>query len=165
MPPTIDGVDGQTLLRIAAEHGVEGIVAKRTDSTYRSGTRAKSWIKTPLRTSGEGIVCGWTTTTGTPDGPVAALVLGAYTETGELVYIGRVGTGFTDSQRRALRRELDRCSRSDSPFDGRLPRGVDRDVVWARPELVAMVEYREKWDVLQQMQHSVNSKDLSGLAV
>ncbi|MDV7991623.1 RNA ligase family protein [Rhodococcus sp. IEGM 1374] len=43
VPPNMSDVDGATLMKIAAEHGIEGIVAKRADSIYRPGVRSKSW--------------------------------------------------------------------------------------------------------------------------
>jgi len=47
------------MLEVARENGLEGIVAKDPDSPYLPGTRASSWIKTPLRRTTEGVVVGW----------------------------------------------------------------------------------------------------------
>ncbi|MGB7239802.1 MAG: hypothetical protein WBD41_27950 [Rhodococcus sp. (in: high G+C Gram-positive bacteria)] len=105
VPPNMPGVDGETLMAIAAEHGIEGIVAKRADSIYRPGVRSKSWLKTPIRMSRDAVICGWVPTGGRAGGPLAALLLGAYGEGGDLVYIGSVGTGFTDRVRRDLERD------------------------------------------------------------
>ncbi|WP_368665469.1 ATP-dependent DNA ligase [Rhodococcus sp. 06-156-3C] len=66
-------------MAIAAEHGIEGIVAKRADSIYRPGVRSKSWLKTPIRHSGDGIICVYVGSGGRAGGPLAALLLGAAT--------------------------------------------------------------------------------------
>lgn len=144
VPPNMTDADGATLLRIAAEHGIEGVVAKRADSTYRPGTRSKSWIKAPLRNSTEGLVCGWLATASRPDTPEASLLLGAYSDSGNLTYIGSVGTGFTEAMRRRLSEVLHQYARADSPFAEPLPRGEGPGVKWVEPRLIATVEYREQ---------------------
>lgn len=66
VPPHWTDVDGQQMLDLAREHGLEGVVAKRVGSTYRPGRRAPTWIKTPLRNNSEAIVIGWSTAPGPP---------------------------------------------------------------------------------------------------
>jgi bifunctional non-homologous end joining protein LigD len=144
VPPNMPGVDGAALMAIAAEHGIEGIVAKRADSIYRPGARSKSWIKTPIRNSRDGIICGFVPTGGRAGGPLAALLLGAYDESGDLVYIGSVGTGFTDRTRREIRDTLNAIARPDSPFAVAVPRSESIGVTWVEPAAVAIVEYREQ---------------------
>lgn len=144
VPPNMPGVDGATLMAIAAEHGIEGVVAKRADSIYRPGVRSKSWLKTPIRRSRDGVICGFVPTGGRAGGPLAALLLGAYDESGDLVYIGSVGTGFTDRVRRELRAKLNAIARADSPFTAALPRSETAGVTWVDPAVVASVEYREQ---------------------
>jgi bifunctional non-homologous end joining protein LigD len=144
VPPNMTGVDGSALMEIAAEHGIEGIVAKRADSIYRPGARSKMWVKTPIRNSRDGIVCGFVPTGGRSGGPLAALLLGAYDDGGDLVYIGSVGTGFTDRVRRELRQRLIAIARPDSPFSVAVPRSDTAGVTWVDPGAVAIVEYREQ---------------------
>ncbi|OZC42449.1 hypothetical protein CH289_27460 [Rhodococcus sp. RS1C4] len=144
VPPNMTGVDGATLMEIAAEHGIEGIVAKRVDSIFRPGVRSKSWVKTPIRMSRDGVICGWVPSGGRAGGPLAALLLGAYDDSGDLVYIGSVGTGFTDLMRRELRATLHAIARPDSPFTVPVPRSETIGATWVDPALVAIVEYREQ---------------------
>lgn len=144
VPPNMPGVDEETLMAIAAEHGIEGIVAKRADSIYRPGVRSKSWLKTPIRMSRDAVICGWVSTGGRAGGPLAALLLGAYDEGGDLVYIGSVGTGFTARVRRELRETLNPIARPDNPFPGPLPRADTVGATWVDPVLVAIVEFREQ---------------------
>jgi bifunctional non-homologous end joining protein LigD len=144
VPPNMTGIDGETLMGIAADNGIEGVVAKKAESVYRSGIRSPSWIKVPIRNTRRGVICGWVPTGGRAGGTLAALLLGAYNEAGELVYIGRVGTGFTDRMRRELRSALADRTRSDSLLHGPIPPADAVGVSWVAPELVATVEYREQ---------------------
>ncbi|OZC56600.1 hypothetical protein CH267_10520 [Rhodococcus sp. 06-621-2] len=144
VPPNMTGIDGAALMAIAAEHGIEGIVAKRADSIYRPGVRSKSWIKTPIRHSRDGIICGFVPSGGRAGGPLAALLLGANDDDGELVYIGSVGTGFTERTRRELRENLNAIARPDIPFAGAVPPSETAGVTWVDPVVVAIVEYREQ---------------------
>ena len=90
-----DGVDGRVMLELAAEHGLEGVVAKRLSSRYRPGERSPDWIKQPLRVSATVVVAGWI---GAP-GTMESLLLAAVHPSGGLRYIGHVGTGFTRAGR------------------------------------------------------------------
>jgi len=144
VPPNMIGVEGEPLMGIAAQHGIEGVVAKRGDSIYKPGTRSKHWIKTPLRRSRDAVVCGWVGTGGQVGAPLAALLLGTYSASGELVYIGSVGTGFTDRTRRDLATRLAGIRRPNSPFTRAVPRIEIIGASWCEPLLVAIVEYREQ---------------------
>ncbi|WP_310649169.1 hypothetical protein [Rhodococcus sp. UFZ-B548] len=62
---------------------------------------------------------------------------------GALIYIGNIGSGFTDRQRRELRDQLIELERPTSPFAVAPPRGNVRECRWAEPVLVCDVEYRE----------------------
>ena len=96
--PSFD--DGAALERAAREHGLEGVVAKLTDSPYRPGRRTSEWRKLKLKHSQELVVAGYTRGQGRRSSGIGALVLGVHAADG-LRYAGNVGTGFTD-------RELDR---------------------------------------------------------
>ena len=54
VPPTYD--DGQMLLGVAEQQGLEGIVSKRLSSPYRPGVRSKDWLKFPIRPTGSFVV-------------------------------------------------------------------------------------------------------------
>lgn len=82
VPPFWTGVDGDRMLALAREHHLEGVVAKRADSTYRPGRRAPTWVKTPLRRNTEGVICGWVDGTGAARDGVGSLLLGAYDDIG-----------------------------------------------------------------------------------
>ncbi|MGW4242622.1 non-homologous end-joining DNA ligase [Nocardia sp. NPDC004722] len=143
VPPHWIDMDAEKLLKVAREHRIEGIVAKRTDSVYLPGRRSPAWIKTPLRERTEAVVAGWTPGAGAFGASFGSLVLGAHDDAGRLVYIGNVGTGFTHAARRVLRGALDEIEVSASPFEQPPPEAAAGGWHWVEPILVGDVEYRE----------------------
>src|SRR5690606_21659112 len=83
---------GPEFFQQACQLGLEGIISKKMDSLYRGG-RGSIWVKSKCSTQEEFLVCGYTRPNGTRKG-FGALLLGAWND-GELVYTGRVGTGFS----------------------------------------------------------------------
>ncbi|AVM63489.1 ATP-dependent DNA ligase [Dietzia sp. oral taxon 368] len=140
VPEVLDG-PGDRALAEAEEYGWEGIVAKRRDSKYESGRRSKAWLKQKLLTTTEAVVGGWRPGKGGRSGSLGSLLLGLPAETG-LAYIGRVGTGFTDKQARALLDELEPLRRRTSPFVEQLPADARRDAVWVTPKIVVEVRHQ-----------------------
>ena len=140
VPGVLDG-PGDRALAEAEEFGWEGIVAKRRDSRYESGRRSRAWLKQKLLTTTDAVVGGWRPGKGGLSGGLGSLLLGLPTETG-LTYIGRVGTGFTDRQRRAMLDELEPLRRKSSPFVGQLPSDARRDAIWVLPRLVVEVRHQ-----------------------
>ena len=143
VPPHWVDVDGALMLDIACKHRLEGIVAKKITSTYQPGKRSPAWVKTPLRARSEAIVCGYIPGVGSAAGGVGSLLLGAHDDTGALIHIGHVGTGFSDRMRHELRDRLREIERPTSPFVIAPPRTTTKDVRWVEPMLVCDVEYRE----------------------
>jgi bifunctional non-homologous end joining protein LigD len=132
------------LLARAAEAGYEGLIAKRLESRYHPGRRTLEWLKHPLIQTQEVVVCGWRPGKGRRDGMVGGLLLGAHDPaTGELVYLGDVGTGFTERALFDLRDRFAPLERASSPFAAELPRDIVRGVHWLEPVLVGEVVYRQ----------------------
>ncbi|AVZ40318.1 MULTISPECIES: ATP-dependent DNA ligase [unclassified Dietzia] len=140
VPGVLDG-PGDRALDEAEEFGWEGIVAKRRDSHYQSGRRAKTWLKEKLLTTTEAVVGGWRPGKGGRSGSLGSLLLGLPAHTG-LTYIGRVGTGFSDRQGKALLEELEPLRRKTSPFLEDLPSDARRDAIWVLPKLVVEVRHQ-----------------------
>jgi bifunctional non-homologous end joining protein LigD len=134
----------------ACEIGVEGIVSKRADSTYRSG-RGRDWLKIKCLQRQELVIVGWTPPTHARD-HFGSLVLAVHDDDGELQYAGRVGTGFDRSTREALWAKLEPLARDDCPLPTR-PRapGLSR-VQWVEPELVGEVAFAE-WTSDGRLRH------------
>jgi bifunctional non-homologous end joining protein LigD len=144
--------DPRPIVEFALAHGFEGVVAKRLASSYEPGRRSRSWIKHPFRSRQEFVVGGWLEGEGSRRGMVGALLLGHHERrrAGPLVYAGRVGTGFTDTELALLRSRLAASAVRTSPFAGPVPRGA-RFVV---PDLVVEVEFTE-WTDAGMVRHPV----------
>ncbi len=131
---------GDEFLREACKLRLEGIVSKRADAPYRPG-RGRDWLKIKCLQRQEFVVVGWTPPTHSGD-RLGSLVLGVHDD-GELVYAGRVGTGFGRSDRAALRERLDALATDRMPLAKR-PRAPGLGAVrWVEPELVAEVAFTE----------------------
>ena len=128
---------GQAMLTHACRMGLEGVVSKRADAPYQSG-RSLSWIKSKCTLRQEFVILGYVPSTAAGRG-LRSLVVG-YNEKGKLHYGGRVGTGFSGTITSDLKKRLDRIATKKLPIDG--PEAKDKKVVWAKPELVAEVEFR-----------------------
>lgn len=142
-PPSFEG-DGASVLEAARENHLEGVVAKLLDGPYREGKRTGEWLKTKLVDRQEFVIGGWTgISTGAPG--VGALLIGYHDFRegtrggGGLVYAGKVGSGYTEGDRRALERRLKPMETGRNPFRGVVNAGPAHFV---RPELVAEVEFR-----------------------
>ena len=131
---------GQGLLDATAAQGLEGVVAKRLDSRYEPGRRTGAWVKIKHTRRQELVICGWLPGEGRRTDRIGALLMGVW-ENDQLRYAGRVGTGFTERTLTDLARRLAPLRRDDSPFD-EAPK-LPRDAVFAEPELVAEIEFRE----------------------
>src|SRR5699024_7774079 len=75
--------------------GLEGVMAKRKDSVYLPGRRTRTWVKLKHAMTRDVLVVGWRTGTGERSPTFASLLLAAH-DGDELVYLGRVGTGFDE---------------------------------------------------------------------
>ncbi|HUS41381.1 MAG TPA: non-homologous end-joining DNA ligase [Ilumatobacteraceae bacterium] len=134
--------DGAALLAATAEQGLEGVIAKRTDSRYRPGTRSKHWRKIKNRIAVDLTIGGFTAGTGNRVDTFGALLVGR-PAAGGLAFAGGVGTGFDQRTLMELRSQLDTLSTERSPFDPPVPTGVARTATWVEPVLRATVEIAE----------------------
>jgi bifunctional non-homologous end joining protein LigD len=131
--------DGEKAYRAACERGDEGVIAKRADAPYE-GRRSTNWLKLKCSRDQEFVVVGYTAPKGSRIG-LGALLLGYY-EGRELVYAGKVGTGFDTATLQSLHTRLSRTEQ-DEP---RVTRGLTREpgAHWVRPTTVAQVAFSEK---------------------
>ncbi|MET0273265.1 MAG: DNA ligase D, partial [Phenylobacterium sp.] len=126
---------GDAVLQSACRMSLEGIVSKKLDAPYRSG-KGEDWVKAKCRAGHEVVIGGWTGETG----QLRSLLVGVHRD-GKLVYVGRVGTGFgADKVARTLPR-LRAVESDTSPFTGAGAPRKEANVHWARPELVAEIEF------------------------
>jgi bifunctional non-homologous end joining protein LigD len=134
----MDGA-GPTIFAHACRMGLEGLVSKRADVPYRSG-RGEDWIKSKCVHSQEFVIIGFLPST-TLKNAIGSLVLGYY-DNGNLVHVGRAGTGFSEELAVSLRTTLETRTAEKPNFKAKLPAGSDKGVRWVTPDLVAEVEYR-----------------------
>jgi bifunctional non-homologous end joining protein LigD len=141
--------NGVQFFKQACEFGIEGIVSKLADSPYES-TRNRNWLKTKCIKRQEFVIAGYTPSKkGFPG--FGSLILGVY-DKGKLVYSGRVGTGFSIKQRLELQKKLDQISQPSMPFAVKPKDPGLRDAHWAKPKLVAEVEFTE-WTADGSIRH------------
>ena len=144
--------DGEALMAHAVTLGLEGVVAKKADSTYRAG-RSPHWLKIRADRTADFVVVGFTSPRGSRDG-FGALQLADRVE-GELVYAGRAGSGFTTKQLASVRKTLESLVRKKAPCNGPRPWPSEDDVpdarpipgagdtTWVEPELVCEAQFKE----------------------
>ncbi|MGC5166705.1 ATP-dependent DNA ligase [Luteimicrobium sp. DT211] len=141
VPPAFEG-DFDGAWQTSAELGLEGVMAKRVDSTYAVGRRSRAWIKVKHARTQEVVVGGWRPGNGNRAGLVGSLLVGVPDGDGALRYVGRVGTGFSDKALRDATDRLARLARKTPPLVD-VPRADARDAHWVSPQLVGEVEFAE----------------------
>ncbi|HMF09587.1 MAG TPA: non-homologous end-joining DNA ligase [Thermoanaerobaculia bacterium] len=132
--------NGLTAYRVARKKGFEGLVAKDAAAPYVEG-RSRSWLKVKVHQEEEFVIGGFTAPGGTR-AYFGALLLGAYRGR-DFVYVGKVGTGYTEKILRDLHGQLTPLSRSTPPFVNP-PR--EKGATWVAPRLVAQVAFHEWTD-------------------
>ncbi len=149
VPPAFHGALS-TAIASSRQLGLEGVVAKRRDSTYHAGRRSSAWLKIRHIRSQEVVIGGWRPGRGGRADTIGSLLLGVPAEKG-LRYVGRVGTGFSEKELDALSSRLRRLSRPSSPFTD-IPAADARDAHWIRPSLVGEVEFTQ-WTRAGRLRH------------
>jgi ATP-dependent DNA ligase len=132
----------------ACLEGWEGVIAKRRDSRYEH-RRSPHWLKMKCEATQELVVGGFTGPSGSRVG-LGALLVG-YFDGDDLVFAGKVGTGFDTRLLLALRERLDSLEIPRAPFTRAV--GLPRSGVhWVRPEIVVQVAFIE-WTVHGKLRH------------
>jgi bifunctional non-homologous end joining protein LigD len=141
------------LLTATRAQGLEGVIAKRRDSPYLPGRRSQCWIKVKNLAEREVVIGGWRPGKGRRAGGIGSLLMGAFDDRG-LVYLGHVGTGFSDPVLGELQARLRPLETGGSPYATELPREIARGARWIRPELVGEVAYTS-WTQERRLRHAV----------
>jgi len=132
----------------ACTEGWEGVIAKRRDSLYEH-RRSPNWLKMKCEASQELVVGGFTDPQGARVG-LGALLVG-YFEGDDLVFAGKVGTGFDTKMLVDLRAKLDRIEIDKPPFT--IATGLPRlRAHWVKPQIVVQVAFIE-WTVHDKLRH------------
>jgi bifunctional non-homologous end joining protein LigD len=149
VPPAFDG-DLEAAMDTSRDLRLEGVIAKRRSSTYAPGRRSREWLKLKHVRMQEVVVVGWRPMHAgearEDDRTMGALLLALPAPTDAdrdaLRYVGKVGTGFREKERREIASRLRAIGRATPPLDG-VPRAEARHARWVTPKLVGEVEYGE----------------------
>jgi bifunctional non-homologous end joining protein LigD len=142
--------EGVLFYKVAKEKGLEGIIAKHSQSVYEAGRRNRQWLKVKTQLTQEAVITGFTE----PGGGrkyFGALVLGVY-EGDELIYIGHVGGGFTANNLKDIREKLEPLIQKECPFA--VQPETNAPATWVEPELVCTVAL-SSWTEDGVMRHPV----------
>ncbi len=143
-------VAGTTLFKQVSGMGLEGIIAKRSNSRYHPGERSRDWLKIKAQKRQEVVIGGYTRNQGSSKA-FSSLLLGVF-EGKKFRYVGKAGTGFKEQEQRTLLALFEPLIRKTSPFDETpdvdtsspfRPRPPRAAVVWLQPELVCEIRFTE----------------------
>jgi DNA ligase D-like protein (predicted ligase) len=152
-------VSAAGMMEAAREHGLEGVIGKRCDSIYEPGKRSGAWVKVRLNRGQEFVIGGFV-----PGSlGVESLIVGYYRKN-ELIYVAKIKNGFVPLVRRELFEKLQKMISAKCPFvnlpeshKGRWGQGLTAEdmktCVWARPKLVAQIEFLE-WTGADHLRHA-----------
>lgn len=151
--------DGTAFFDAARQKGVEGIVAKHSQSTYLPGIRSKLWLKIKTHVTQDCVIAGFTEPRGSRK-YLGSLVLGAYNDDA-FVYIGHSGGGFAAETPKTMFDKLKPLVRKTSPFKTAPPQ--DGSITWVKPLLVCEVAFAG-WtkDALMRQPRFVRLRDDKG---
>jgi bifunctional non-homologous end joining protein LigD len=142
--------NGLEFFEAARKMNLEGIMAKRLDSTYIPDNRSKNWLKIKVSQRQEVVIGGFTRNEGSSK-LFSSLLLGVY-EKGKFQYVGKVGTGFTAKLQKDLMEKFEPLIINKSPFGyepdinkpSRFRPNPPRAVAtWLKPSLVCEVSFAE----------------------
>ena len=130
--------EGETYYEEAIKKRVEGIMAKKKDSRYTPGVRSENWLKIKKLLSSDCVIFGYTIGEGKRRETFGALVLGLY-ENGKPVYVGKVGTGFSETTMNQLMETFRGLLAAEKTLEGV---DISEEITWLKPELVCAVAYQ-----------------------
>jgi bifunctional non-homologous end joining protein LigD len=141
---------GTEFFEAAKKTGLEGIIAKKADSTYLAGDRSSEWLKIKANQRQEVVIGGFTKNDDSSK-LFSALLVGFF-EKGELVYTGKIGTGFNTQTQKDMMKQFKPLIVKKPPFSelpdvnkpSRFrPNPPHATATWLKPELVCEVSYTE----------------------
>ncbi len=130
---------GEAYFDLALQKGLEGIVAKRKDSYYEEGLRTGNWLKIKKLKTCDCIIFGYTRGENVRAETFGALLLGLYNADQKPIYVGKVGTGFTQEKIKLLMEKFAQITTNEMPFEPE----IGEVVTWLEPALVCEVAYQE----------------------
>lgn len=135
--------DGPSLFEAAREHSLEGIMAKKKDGRYLPGRRSDLWLKVKVRNTVECVIVGYTEGKGNRGHVFGALQI-AERKDDQLIYRGKVGTGFDDAGMAALLKEMQSRPLLKKPVTMSGGKLVDEKITtWLEPGLTSEISYAQ----------------------
>lgn len=142
----------EELLEQARKLGLEGLIGKKANSLYEVGSRSGSWIKLKLLQEQEFVIGGYTDPEGSRQ-HFGSLIIGYY-KGKDLVFAGKVGTGFNTKLLRSLHSRFKQIAREVCPFvnlplprGGKWGQGITKSEMrfchWVEPTMVCQVKFVE----------------------
>ena len=146
------GGDATQLLKEVQRRGLEGIIGKLRNSVYEPGRRSGAWIKLKCVNEQEFVIGGYTPPQGARK-HFGAILVGYYKDR-DLVFAGKVGTGFTTKSLAALHKKFRAEERAECPFvdlpskqNGQWVLGITpsmmKKIHWINPKFVAEIKFAE----------------------
>lgn len=144
--------DPDEILRKVKAFGLEGVIGKKIDSLYESGVRSGAWVKIRLVNEQEFVIGGFTLPSGSRS-HFGALLVGYY-ENKDLLFAGKVGSGYSEQMLDELAKCFESLARKDCPFvnlpesqRSRWGQAITRAELkrcrWLTPELICQVRFTE----------------------
>ena len=132
---------GKNFFQEVKRRKLEGIMAKRLQSTYQLGKRSNDWLKIKYLKTLDCIICGFTPGTGWREEYFGALLCGIYYKK-KLIYLGRVGTGWSEEDLKLITSLLKKLEIKKNPFDVfEEEPSIKEKIHWVKPKLVAEVKF------------------------
>lgn len=158
---------GEDFFNEVEKLGLEGVMAKRADARYVEG-RSAEWLKVPAHKSGDFVIVGFTEPDKVTRTGFRNLHLARY-ENDDLVYCGKVGSGFSEEQLIEMRKMLEPLIQDRPSFTGTVEKSRGSDTfVWLKPRLVAEIRYLHvsedgnlRFPVFQQLRTDKSAEDLA----
>ncbi|MBI0401570.1 DNA ligase D [Cyclobacterium marinum] len=142
---------GITVYDRAIDMGMEGVIAKKANSTYDLNSRSANWLKFKKIENTETIICGYTLSN-KKSRKFGSLILGMVEE-GQLTYVGTCGTGFSEEQLTEMYFKFEVLKTKNPVFNIR-KHLKGREAVWLIPKLICEVKFSE-WTSSKVMRHPV----------
>lgn len=121
---------GKQLWNLIKERKLEGVIAKKDDSSYEMGARSGAWRKIKITNDIDCVILGYTT----EKRKLTSLALGLY-DGNQLIFAGKVGTGFDERTMDELREKLDKITLDKELIP------TEKGVIPVQPILVAQINY------------------------
>ena len=129
---------GEAYYEAVLEKGLEGVIAKKKNSRYEPGLRSGNWLKIKKLRTCDCVIFGYTIGTGARQSTFGALLLGLFDYDDKPVFVGKVGTGFSETLLEELLSKFKTIETSTAPFET----AISEPVTWLKPKFVCEVAYQ-----------------------